>query len=326
MSFNRTFARLIVKSNFKRELIMHRKVKIILNPMADMGNAWRVARDLRSITEQHGGVDWSGTVYPGHGIELAKQAGEQGYDLVIAIGGDGTVHEVVNGLMRVAEEKRPLLGVVPVGSGNDFSHGINASQKPTEALMRALDGEVSLVDLGLMTDEDGRQEYFDNTLGIGFDTVVTIRSHNLPVLRGFLMYLTAVIQTIFLNHDPITMQIETENGKWEQSNLLLTMCNGPREGGGFMIAPEAKIDDGILHYAMIKNVSRLMMFRLVPEVMKGTHGRFQQVALGSCKRMSVTADRPMYIHADGEIYSGFGSNVRKVTFEVVPGALKVVRG
>ena len=95
---------------------MHRKVKIILNPMADMGNAWRVARDLRSITEQHGGVDWSGTVYPGHAIDLAQEAGKQGYDMVIAMGGDGTIHEVINGLMKVPEEKRPILGVVPVGS------------------------------------------------------------------------------------------------------------------------------------------------------------------------------------------------------------------
>jgi len=100
---------------------MHRKIKIILNPMADMGNAWRVARDLRSITEQHGGVDWSGTVYPGHAIELAKQS--EGYDMVIAMGGDGTVHEVMNGLMQIPEDKRPILGVVPVGSGNDFGHG-----------------------------------------------------------------------------------------------------------------------------------------------------------------------------------------------------------
>src|ERR1044072_2260692 len=158
------------------ELIMHRKVKIILNPMADMGNAWRVARDLRSITEEHGGVDWSGTVYPGHAIELAQQAGEQGYGMVIAMGGDGTVHEVINGLMKIPEEKRPVLGIVPVGSGNDFAHGINASRKPTEALTRALNGEASTVALGLTIDEQGHREYFDNTLGIGFGAVVTIRS------------------------------------------------------------------------------------------------------------------------------------------------------
>jgi diacylglycerol kinase family enzyme len=176
-----------------------------------------------------------------------------------------------------------------------------------------------------MTDEHGKREYFDNTVGIGFDTVVTIRSHQLPLLRGFLIYLTAVIQTIILNHNSMRMEIETETQKWEQRNLLLTMCNGPREGGGFLLAPEAKVDDGILHYAMIKHVSRPMMFRLIPEVMKGTHGRFKDVVLGTCKRMSVTADRPMYIHTDGEIHSGFGTNTRKVTFEVLPNALKVVR-
>ena len=305
---------------------MPRKVKIILNPMADMGNAWRVARDLRSITEQHGGVDWSGTVYPGHAIELARQAGNEGYDLVIAMGGDGTVHEVMNGLMQVPEEKRPILGVVPVGSGNDFAHGIGASNKSTEALTRAINGEPSTVDLGLMTDGEGRQEYFDNTLGIGFGAIVTIRSHRLPILRGFLMYLTAVLQTILIDHNPIQMQIETDGKKWEQSVIYLVLCNGPREGGGFLIAPEARIDDGILHFAMIQNVSRPMMFRIVPEVMKGTHGRFKEVTMGTCKKFSLTANRPLYIHADGEIYSGPGSDLRKVSFEILPNALKVIRG
>jgi YegS/Rv2252/BmrU family lipid kinase len=303
---------------------MHRKIKIILNPMADMGNAWRVARDLRSITEQHGGIDWSGTVYPGHAIELAKQA--DGYDMVIAMGGDGTVHEVMNGLMQISEDKRPVLGVVPVGSGNDFGHGINASTKSTEALKRAIDGEATTVDLGVMTSEQGRREYFDNTLGIGFGAMVTIRSHKLPILRGFLMYLTAVIQTIIFEHNPIKMQIETDEEKWEDSVIYLVLCNGPREGGGFLIAPEAKIDDGIFHYAMITNVSPLMMFRIVPEVMKGTHGRFKQVKMGTCKKFTLTADRPLYIHADGEIFSGPGTDLRKVSIEILPKALKVVRG
>lgn len=305
---------------------MHRKVKIILNPMADMGNAWRVARDLRSITEQHGGVDWSGTVYPGHAITLAQQAGEQGYDMVIAMGGDGTVHEVVNGLMKIPEEKRPVLGVVPVGSGNDFAHGIHASGKPSEALAWALNGEPSSVDLCLMTDENGRMEFFDNTLGIGFGAMVTIRSHRLPIIRGFLMYLTSVIQTIALDHNPIHMKIETDEETWDQKVIYLVLCNGPREGGGFLIAPEAKIDDGILHYAMITDVSRAMMLRIVPEVMKGTHGRFKQVRMGTCRKFSITADRPLYIHADGEIFSGPGTDLRRVSFEVLPAALRVVRG
>jgi diacylglycerol kinase (ATP) len=305
---------------------MHRKIKIILNPMADMGNAWRVARDLRSITEEHGGVDWSGTVYPGHAIDLAKQAGQGGYDIVIAMGGDGTVHEVMNGLMQVPENKRPILGVVPVGSGNDFAHGINVSTTPTVALQHAIHGEPSTVDLGLMTDVSGRKEYFDNTLGIGFGAIVTIRSHRIPVLRGFLMYLTSVLQTIILDHHPITMQIETDLEQWEQKVIYLVVCNGPREGGGFLIAPDAKIDDGILHYTIITDVSRPMMFRIVPEVMKGTHGRFKQIRMGTCQKLTLSANRPLYIHADGEIFTGPGTDLRKVSFEILPKALKVVRG
>jgi YegS/Rv2252/BmrU family lipid kinase len=305
---------------------MPSKVKIILNPMADMGNAWKTANDVRPMISEYGNADWSGTVYPTHATELAKQAGEQGYERVIAMGGDGTVHEVINGIMQLPAGHRPILGVVPVGSGNDFAHAIGIPLQSDRALACALNGHPSSIDLGVMTDEHGRKEFFDNTLGIGFDAVVTIRSHRLPIVRGFLMYLTAVIQTILLNHDPSLMQMETDGRKWEQSNLLLTMCNGPREGGGFTIAPDAKLDDGLLHYAIIRKVSRLMMFRLVPEVMKGTHGKFEQVTLGSCTRMSVKADRPMYIHADGEIYTSFGSNLRNVTFEVLPGALQVVRG
>ncbi len=305
---------------------MPRKVKIILNPVADMGNAWKVARDLRPQVEEYGHADWSGTVYPTHAKELARQAGEQGYDMVIAIGGDGTVHEVINGLMLVPPEKRPILGVVPVGSGNDFAHAIGVPLKSDQALAHALRAEPAAIDLGLLTDDHGRKEYFDNTLGIGFDALVTIWSHRLPLVRGFIMYLTAVVETIVLNHDPIQMRIDADGEKWSESSLMLTLCNGPREGGGFLVAPDAVLDDGLLHYAMIRNVSRLMMFRLVPEVMKGTHGRFKQVKLGSCKKLSVRGDRAMYIHADGEIFANFGSDLRQAALEVVPGALKVVRG
>lgn len=305
---------------------MPRKVKIILNPMADMGNAWRVARDLRSITVEHGNVDWSGTVYPGHAIELAKLACEQGYDMVIAMGGDGTVHEVVNGIMQVPENKRPILGVVPVGSGNDFGHAIGVPGQSDHALAHALNGEPSAIDLGVMTDENGRKEYFDNTLGIGFDAIVTIRSHRLPLLRGFLMYLTAVIQTIFLNHNPARVTFESDKEQWQDDVLMTTICNGGREGGGFMLSPDSKITDGVLEYLTVQKVSRAMMFRLVPEFMKGTHRRFRQIRMGTCQKLTMTADRPLYIHADGEIYTSFGSNLRTVSFEILPNVLKVVRG
>ena len=305
---------------------MPRKVKLILNPMADMGNAWRVADDLRPIVSEYGDADWSGTVYPTHATELARQAALDGYDMVIALGGDGTVHEVVNGLMQVPFEKRPILGVVPLGSGNDFAHAVKVPDKADHALAFALKGEPSTVDVGLLTDEQGRKEYFDNTLGIGFDAVVTIRSHRLPLLRGFLMYLTAVIQTILLNFVPAKLHVDTDKESWDESTLMLTFCNGPREGGGFHVAPDALLDDGILHYATVKKISRAMMFRLIPEVMNGTHARFDCVRMGSFTRLSLTSDKPLYIHADGEIFTSFGSNLRQLSVEIIPDALKIVRG
>jgi diacylglycerol kinase (ATP) len=305
---------------------MPRKVKLIFNSTADMGQAWQIANDLRPIIANYGHADWSGTVYPTHATELACQAGEQGYDMVIAIGGDGTVHEVINGLMLVPKEERPILGIVPVGSGNDFAHAIGVPEKPDIALVHALQGEPRRVDLGMMSDETGRKEYFDNTLGIGFDAVVTIRSHRLPLVRGFLMYLTAVIQTIILNFTPVQLHVETDTETWDLPTLMLTLCNGPREGGGFLVAPQARNDDGLLEYATIRKVSRLMMFRLVPEVMKGTHGRFKQVRMGTFRKMTLSSDRALYIHADGEIYTGFNTDTRRLALEVVPGAIQVVRG
>jgi YegS/Rv2252/BmrU family lipid kinase len=305
---------------------MPRKVKIILNPVADMGNAYKVANDLRPIIAEYGRADWSGTVYPTHATELAEQAGEQGYEMVVAMGGDGTVHEVINGLMRIPTDRRPILGVVPVGSGNDFAHSIGVPAQSDRALAHALNGEPSAIDIGMMTDENGRREYFDNTVGVGFDAVVTIRSHKLPVVRGFLMYLTAVIQTILLNHKPARMRIQADSQSWEQSTLMVTVCNGPREGGGFMVAPDAKNDDGLLNYVMIDKCSRPMMFRLIPEVMNGTHGRFDLIKMGTCQKFSLESNLPIYIHSDGEIYTSFGSNLHKLDFEVLPGALMVVKG
>jgi YegS/Rv2252/BmrU family lipid kinase len=273
--------------------------------------------------DKFGGADWSGTVYPTHATELAIQAGNEGYDLVIAAGGDGTVHEVVNGLMQIPQEKRPRLGLVPLGSGNDFAHAIGIEKKPSEALQKVFKGVKRTVDIGVIESEDGRREFWNNTLGIGFDATVTIHTRTLPVLRGFLMYLTAVLQTIALNHEAPRMQIKTDEETWEENVMMFVVCNGPREGGGFLVAPDAIVDDGIFHYAAIRKVSRPMMLRLVPEVMNGTHGRFEQIRMGTLRKMELEAELPLRIHIDGEIFSGFGTDVKSLKLELIPNALEI---
>lgn len=297
----------------------------IINPNANLGQAWRMAADLRPIIEENGGADWAGSVYPTHTTELTRQAVEQGYSLIIAGGGDGTVHEVVNGLMEYPPEKRPRIAVVPLGSGNDFAYSVGISSTPWKALQQIFKGEAKPIDVGKIEDDRGRQEFWVNTVGIGFDAIVTIYSHQLPVVRGFLMYFAAVMKTIFLNHDPITMKISLDdNSTWEDQILMLTLCNGSREGGGFKISPRSKNDDGELDYIAVRRISRLMMLRLIPEFMRGTHLRFSAVDTGKFHRLEILADRPLYIHLDGEIFAGFSSDLRAVKAEIIPAAVQIV--
>jgi len=304
-------------------MIRHR-TKFLVNPNADMGRAWRTVADLKSMVEEFGGADWAGTVYPTHATTLARQAAEDGYDLLIAAGGDGTVHEVINGLMQAPAGIRPRLGIVPLGSGNDFAHTVGIRMNPAEALKQVFTGQAIPVDLGKYDIGHGAPEYFDNTFGMGFDATVTIRSHRLTMLRGFMMYLVAVLQTIALNHEAPRMQIETDRESWDEETIMFVVCNGPREGGGFSVAPEAIYNDGILNYACVRHVSRLMMLRLVPEVMKGTHGRFKQVRLGQLHKLQLKSEKPITIHADGEVICGFGMDVRNVSVEIVPGAVELI--
>jgi diacylglycerol kinase (ATP) len=300
------------------------KTKFIVNPKADRGHALSMVSDLRPQVEKFGGADWSETVYPSHATELACQAGMAGYSLVIAAGGDGTVHEVINGLMQVPPDNRPRLGIIPLGSGNDFAHSIGIIGSPLEALNKIYTGQPKNIDVGMFELGTGKREYFNNTFGLGFDATVTVYTQHLTYLRGFIMYLVAVLRTIALKLDAPMMQITADSETWAEETIMLVVCNGPREGGGFLVAPDADSSDGLLDYASVCRVSRLMMLRLIPEVMNGTHGRFKQVRLGKLNRIQIQADKPVAIHADGEVIAGFDTQVRNVTVEVVPSAVAIM--
>lgn len=301
---------------------MSRKIKLILNPTTNHGHSLRQAADLRMAAPH---ADWSGTEYPGHAIELTRQAAEEGYDQVVVLGGDGTVHEVINGMMQVPKDIRPTLGIVPLGSGNDFAHILGIPEDPGEALLSALNGQTHALDVGSVCDENDRLEYFNNTVGMGFDSLVNLHTRKITAIHGFTMYLVALLRTIFRDFDAIEMHVETDQEVWDLTALMLSVGNGPREGGGFIITPDAKVDDGLLNYVTIKKISRLMMLRLVPEVMKGTHGRFKQVKMGTCHKMTVNSKQPLYVHCDGEIYAGFGSDVRKLTIQIHPNSIQYLK-
>jgi diacylglycerol kinase family enzyme len=171
-------------------------VKLIFNPHADKGNAWRLASTLQNLIERQGGASWVATEYPSHATELTLQAASEGYGIITALGGDGTVHEIVNGLMQIPVSQRPKLAVIPIGSGNDFGNNVGIDMDIEKAVLRVFNGTIKTIDIGKITDQDGVIEYWDNTMGIGFDGSATINASKITRLQGFPMYLMAVIQTI----------------------------------------------------------------------------------------------------------------------------------
>ena len=303
-----------------------RRVKIILNPHAGMDSAKGKADVLRPLVEELGGAEWVETSQPRHAIELARQAAGEGYELIVAAGGDGTAHEVLNGLLQVPAEQRPCMAILPVGSGNDFSHMTGMPGQPEMALRQIFANPPGSIDLGMLSLGDGRREYFGSALGIGFDSIVTIRAKRLKFIRGYLMYLTAVFQAIILDHDSPRLQIATDQEKWEETVVMLVVMNGKREGGGFFVTPQALPDDGLFDYSQIRHVSRPMMLRILPEVMKGTHTTLKDVRMGQCRKLELLSDKPLVLHADGEILAGFDSTIRQLSVEMIPQGLKIIRG
>jgi len=301
---------------------------LLFNPMADRGRSGQKASDLRAMVAQLsadvGGADWHGTEYPAHATEVAAQAADNGYTTVVALGGDGTVHEVINGLMRIPAERRPRLGVVPIGSGNDFAYAVGAPMNAQEAVRRAFTGSERAVDVAHIQDGSGRGEYFNNTAGIGFDAAINIQTRKLKLVTGFVMYLTATLLSIARNFKAPHMKVTYDGGVLDQPILMLTIGNGPREGGGFVTTPASKVDDGLLDFLYIGQVSQFRMLQLLPKVMNGTHIHEPDVKIATTTRFSIEADRALPIHIDGELFAPYEANVRKVEVRVEAGAVRVV--
>jgi YegS/Rv2252/BmrU family lipid kinase len=297
---------------------------LIFNPNSDRGRSGQKASDLRAMIDEMGGADWAGTEYPAHATHLAAEAGLKGYKTVVALGGDGTVHEVINGVMKIDALQRPRLGIVPIGSGNDFAHAVGLQTNMQEAMRRVFSGTPKPIDVILVRDGSGRIEYFNNTAGIGFDGAINIQSRKITRLYGFAMYLTATLMTVANHFDAPHLKVTYDGGSLDQPILMLTVGNGPREGGGFHTTPGSKVDDGLVDCVYIHPVSKFRILQLIPTVMNGTHLREPEVKLIHTTRLTVDSDRALPIHLDGELFAPYEADVRHVEMQVMPGAVQVM--
>ena len=299
------------------------RVKVILNPWADRGRGAEQAAVIQQVAQQYGGVDLARSEHPGHAVELARQAADDDYDIVVAAGGDGTISDVVNGLVRGSKAVAKL-GIIPIGSGNDLAWSLGISTDVATAVHQLFSGSPKAIDLARIEDDKGRFRIVDNNIGIGFDAVVVIETETITRVHGFLMYLLATLRTIMTYNQMPHLTLHFDEEKVEQSVLFVAFGVGPRGGGGFLLTPDAKQHDDLIDTCTVNPVGRLTIMSLLLSVMRGTHIHSKHATMRQNKQIRVRADRPLPIHTDGEMFAYPQDNVREVTVTSLPAAIEVI--
>ncbi|OGU58695.1 MAG: hypothetical protein A2V66_15590 [Ignavibacteria bacterium RBG_13_36_8] len=297
-------------------------IKVILNPVAGKGFAAKAEPDIIGyIKELELEFDLVRTKEVGHAIELAEQAVHDGFKTVVAVGGDGTNNEVVNGLMNAAAKgKEAVMGTMAAGSGSDFTHNVGVPKDLKEACARIKEGKTRKVDVGKFQVPGHPVRYFDNQFGIGFDGTVTMVAKRYKKLRGMALYLPVVFQTIFIDSKPTFVNIKTDNEEFNLSTLQISIANGNREGGGFYMAPEAKVDDGLFDICIVESLSKPGMIAIVPKFMSGAHVNHPKTRMLKTKKIRVTSEDNLIAHFDGELLH----NIHDIDCEIIPRCLSVI--
>ncbi len=288
---------------------MPEPVHVILNPASASGRAARLARRIEDSLEARG-VDYrlTATEAPGHAVELAAAARDATAPAVVAVGGDGTVHEVANGLLADGGGGSvPSLAVVPVGTGNDFFRMVGSPRDPEEALAVLQSGVRKDFDVGVARWPDGSSR-FVNLLGVGVDVEVIRRREGFRRLTGLAQYLTALLVALVrFRPVPVRIRLEGEGSGAgeviEDPTHLAAITVGPSAGGGFLLNPTATPDDGLLDLCFVDALSYLEVMRYLPLVVRGEHADLDVVRLRRFRRarLESTDGRPLEFELDGEV-------------------------
>lgn len=291
---------------------------IIHNPAAGRGRAReRVRRLERRLRGK--AVFWP-TRAPGHASELAVKAAHAGFTTVAAAGGDGTVHEVACGLLQ-SSAKQAALGIFPVGSANDYAYSLGLRSDWWR------DGRTRLgtcrVDVGMVRAPGGRERHFINGIGIGFNCCVTVEAIRLPRLQGVALYSVALLRALWSRYASPVMTVTTDDVAVTGPSLALTIALGQREGN-FILAPDAKLDDGWFDYLHVGPLTRKRLISYVPRMITGripVHD--PKIRTGRCRQAEVRSESPIIAHTDGEPYCLPEDDLRILCVELIPAGLSV---
>jgi len=285
--------------------------KFIVNPASSRGKGSITGKWLEKECENRNlDFDLQYTNSPGHATEIASKSVKD-FEYIIAVGGDGTLQEVMNGLFGYDTK----IGIIPVGTGNDFVRAANIPIKPTEALDIIIDGKLKQIDVGKVGDR-----IFHNGVGIGFDAWVVNESLKIKKLRGHLIYFYAILKTL-KNYRAPFMEINYHEKSISQKLFLVTVANGTSLGGGIKLTPFAQLDDGLLDLNIIQDVNKLKILQNLMKAYSGEHVNMPEVTVDTCKSIAIKSDDGLAVHADGELIS---CNLKEIEIKIIPKAIKFI--
>ena len=234
----------------------------------------------------------------------------------MAVGGDGTVNEVVNGLMSIDEESRPRLGVVAAGSGADFARSFDLPEH-TNTLLRGIIGDTLSIDIGRMVFDDGTTRFFTNLTNIGLAAATVERAERLPRGLGKARYIVA-FWPVLARYSKCQISVVVDGESFSEGAHNLLLANGRYAGGGMHFSPHSDPSDGLFDAQMNIGPKRQAV-SLIPKIYRGSHLPDKRILQVSGARFEIDAERPLIVEADGELMGH-----TPVTITVVPGALQMV--
>jgi YegS/Rv2252/BmrU family lipid kinase len=303
------------------------KPLIILNPYSNRWQAGARKPEIQAALTATGfDAEIVETTAPGHGIQLAAQATAEGRTPIIAAGGDGTLSEVINGMMQGhalpgnPDKTRPIgpFGIIPVGTANDLGDQLGIPREIPQAIATILQGKTRTIDLCQSNDR-----YFVNNAGLGLESYVTILQARMKRLNGIPRYLAATLLGI-LHHPTWHMRLEWEGGDYTGPVTLISIGNWARTGGVFYTVPHATADDGKITFIHGYIPTRLKTFMALPMILKPQAGNITEHPLVqeiNTTWLKVHSETPTPAHADGEIIS---PGLQDVEFRILPEKLQVL--
>jgi len=303
--------------------MIRQHAKVIVNPAAGAYSTHRKWPRIKQLLTHIGfSFEYQHTEGIGHAIELAQEAANDGFDFLVAVGGDGTVNEVANGIVNSSGSDRTRLGVVNTGTGSDFVRSLHIPRDYVRACPFLHSQQRLSIDVGFVEYyKDGKpnKRFFLNAAGVGFDAEVAEERLKLPrFFPGTLPYVYGLLKKL-LGYRNKTVHLGVDGREEKQRILSVVVANGCYFGGGMNIAPQAELGDGLLDVLTVGDFGKLELLKAFPTIYKGTHVNHPKVRMEKATRIKVSSDERLLVHADGEIL-GEGP----VSFGIIPSALSVV--